>query len=42
MTAPKHNPDRRDRREIDRRNRDLRQIILLLLQIIVDVLTLKR
>lgn len=43
MTAPKRNRNHRSRREIDRRNRDrdLRQMILLLLQIVVDVLTLK-
>lgn len=42
MTTPKHHPNRQKRREIDRRNRDLRQMILLLLQIVVDLLTLKR
>lgn len=42
MTTPQRNHTRQNRREIDLRNRDLRQMILLLLQIVVAVLTLKR
>jgi hypothetical protein len=36
MTTPQRNRDRRNR------DRDVRKMILLLLQIVVDVLTLKR
>lgn len=42
MNTPQRNHNRHNRGEIDQRNRDRRQMLLLLLQIVVDVLTLKR